>query len=286
MAEMVAGVRRVFDLIADDYDNVGVSLAQPIAEGLVEAVGAAPGDRALDLGCGSGASTQALAAAVGPHGSLVGLDLSPAMIERARRSLERTPVNVTFLVGDASDPDLPSASFDVAIASLVLFFLPEPAAALSRWVRLVAPGGRIGLSTFGESNEQWQSLEAPLREFMPPLDPRSVGPQSPFASDEGMAALLADAGATDVRTTSRRVEFAFQDFDQWLRFSRSVGQRVAWERMSQDDTVRVLEETRMRFDAAAARDGTLPAWQHVRYTVGSLPTGSATGPRERGRRGA
>ncbi|WP_141822957.1 class I SAM-dependent methyltransferase [Humibacillus xanthopallidus] len=271
--EMVAGVRRVFDLIADDYDNVGVSFFQPIADGLVDAVGAAPGDRALDLGCGSGTSSRALAAAVGPGGSLVGLDLSPAMVERARRSLEGSPVDVTLLVGDASDPDLPAASFDVAISSLVLFFLPEPAAALSRWVRLVAPGGRIGLSTFGPSNEQWQSLEAPLREFMPPLDPRSVGPQSPFASDEGMAALLADAGATDVRTTSRRVEFGFEGFDQWLRFSRSVGQRVAWERMTQDDTARVLEETRRRFDEAAAPDGTLPAWQQVRYTVGSLPTG-------------
>ncbi|GAA2148815.1 ubiquinone/menaquinone biosynthesis C-methylase UbiE [Humibacillus xanthopallidus] len=270
---MVAGVRRVFDLIADDYDNVGVSFFQPIADGLVDAVGAAPGDRALDLGCGSGTSSRALAAAVGPGGSLVGLDLSPAMVERARRSLEGSPVDVTLLVGDASDPDLPAASFDVAISSLVLFFLPEPAAALSRWVRLVAPGGRIGLSTFGPSNEQWQSLEAPLREFMPPLDPRSVGPQSPFASDEGMAALLADAGATDVRTTSRRVEFGFEGFDQWLRFSRSVGQRVAWERMTQDDTARVLEETRRRFDEAAAPDGTLPAWQQVRYTVGSLPTG-------------
>jgi len=208
--EMVTGVRAVFDLVADEYDNVGVPFFQPIAEGLVEAVGAAPGDRALDLGCGNGASSRALAAAVVPHGSVVGLDLSPAMVDRARRSLEGSGLDATLLVGDASDPDLPGESFDVAISSLVLFFLPEPAAALSTWVRLLAPGGRIGLSTFGPSNDQWQSLEAPLRDFMPPLDPRTVGPQSPFASDEGMAALLADAGASDVRTTTRRVELAFE----------------------------------------------------------------------------
>ena len=265
---MVTGVRAVFDLVADEYDNVGVPFFQPIAEGLVEAVGAAPGDRALDLGCGNGASSRALAAAVVPDGSVVGLDLSPAMVDRARRSLEGSGLDATLLVGDASDPDLPGESFDVAISSLVLFFLPEPAAALSTWVRLLAPGGRIGLSTFGPSNDQWQSLEAPLRDFMPPLDPRTVGPQSPFASDEGMAALLADAGASDVRTTTRRVELAFEGFEQWLRFSRSVGQRVAWERMSADDTSRVLQETRRRFVEAAAPDGTLPVWQQVRYTVG------------------
>ena len=269
--EKVAGVRRVFDLVAADYDNVGVAFFQPIADGLVEAVGARPGDRALDLGCGNGAATRVLADAVGSGGSVVGLDLSPAMVERARQALGDSATPVTLLVGDASDPDLPAASFDVVTASLVLFFLPEPAAALSRWVRLLAPGGRIGLSTFGASDEQWQALEAPLREFMPPLDPRTVGPQSPFVSDAGMAGLLVEAGAGQVRTVSRRVGITFRGFEQWVRFSRSVGQRVAWERMPADVTPRVLEETRRRFEAAAGPDGTFAAWQDVRYTVGAVP---------------
>lgn len=268
---MVAGVRRTFDLVAADYDNVGVPFFQPIADGLVEAVGPAPGDRALDLGCGNGAASRALAAVLGPQGSLVGLDLSPAMVEQARRSIDGSLSDVTFLVGDASDPDLPEGSFDVVISSLVIFFLPDPAAALSRWVPLLRPGGRIGLSTFGPSSPTWQALDGHLREFMPPLDPRTVGPASPFASDEGMAALLADAGATDVRTSPRRVEFGFESLDQWHRFSRSVGQRVAWERMSDADTSRVLDEARTTFEDAAGEDGTLRVCQQVRYTVGSRP---------------
>lgn len=269
--QMVAGVRRVFDLVAADYDNVGVPFFQPIAAGLVEAVGASPGDRALDLGCGNGASSRILAASIAPEGSLVGLDLSPAMVELARRSLEGTLPEVTLLVGDASDPPLPPGSFDVAIASLVVFFLPDPAAALSRWVRLLTPGGRIGVSTFGESSPQWQALDSHLREFMPPLDPRTVGPQSPFASDAGMAELLTNAGAVGVQSSSRRVDISFASFDQWLRFSRSVGQRVAWERMSDEDTCRVLEQTRTTFEDGAGPDGILSAWQEVRYTVGTAP---------------
>jgi ubiquinone/menaquinone biosynthesis C-methylase UbiE len=269
--EMVAGVRKVFDLVAADYDNVGVPFFQPIAAGLVEAVGAAHGDRALDLGCGNGVSSRALAAAVAPDGSLVGIDLSAAMVDRARLSLDGALSDVTFLVGDASDPKVPAASFDVVIASLVVFFLPDPAAAVSRWVRLLRPGGRIGLSTFGPSSPVWQALEGHLREFMPPMDPRMLGPQSPFATDAGMAELLRNAGAVRVQTSSRRVEFAFAGFDQWVRFSRSVGQRVAWERMSAADTSRVLEQTRRTFDQGAAQGGTLPAWQEVRYTVGSAP---------------
>lgn len=174
----------MFDLVAADYDNVGVPFFRPIATGLVEAVGAAPGDRALDLGCGNGVSSRALAAAVGHDGSLVGIDLSPAMVELARRALNGA-------------------------------------------LRLLAPGGRIGLSTFGPSSPEWQALESHLREFMPAMDPRMVGPQSPFATDAGMADLLTNAGAVGVQTSSRRVEFQFGGFDQWVRFSRSVGQRVA-----------------------------------------------------------
>jgi hypothetical protein len=83
-----------------------------------------------------------------------------------------------------------------------------------------------------------------------------------------MAGLLAGAGATDVQTSSRRVEFAFESFEQWLRFSRSVGQRVAWERMSDAETSRVLDETRTTFEDAAGADGAVRVWQEVRFTVG------------------
>lgn len=264
-------MRDLFDLVAHEYDNVGVPFFQPIAAGLVEAVGATRGDRALDLGCGSGATSRALAAAVGQDGSLVGVDISPSMVELARRSLDGSLPQVTFLVGDVSDPALPPGAFDVVISSLVVFFLPDAATAVCRWVGLLRPGGRIGLSTFGASSPQWRALEGHLREFMPPGDPRVVGPQSPFASDAGMEGLLTGAGAVGVQTTSRRVEFTFAGFDQWVRFSRSVGQRAAWERMSDEDTSRVLEQARRTFDAGAAPDGTLGAWQEVRYTVGSAP---------------
>lgn len=264
-------MRNLFDLVAPDYDNVGVPFFQPIADGLVDAVGAAPGDRAADLGCGNGAACRALAAAVAPNGSLVALDLSPAMVDGARTSLEGSLSDVTFVVGDASDPPLPPGSFDVIISSLVVFFLPDPAEALSRWVRLLTGGGRIGVSTFGAATPAWDALEDRLRPFMPPMDPRMVGVESPFASDAGMERLLGDAGAVEVQTRSGRIEFAFEGFEHWVRFSRSVGQRVAWDRMSEEDTRRVLDETRKVYDAAAEPSGRLPVWQDVRYTIGVRP---------------
>ncbi len=98
-------------------------------------------------------------------------------------------------MGDASAPDLPAASFDVVASSLVLF-LPDPRAALARWVALLCPGGRIGVTTFGAQSALWRELDGLLRPWMPPLDPRSAGPDGPFASDAAMESALATAFAT------------------------------------------------------------------------------------------
>jgi ubiquinone/menaquinone biosynthesis C-methylase UbiE len=269
--DQIAAIRDLFDLVSGDYDNVGVPFFGPIAEGLVEAVDARPGDRAADFGCGSGVSSVALASAIGPNGSLVAVDVSPAMVERARASIGDRLSHVEVRVGDVSAPELPTASLDTVISSLVVFFLPDPVAAVANWVRLLAPEGRLGLSTFGQASPEWQALEAHLRESMPPMDPRMVGPKSPFASDGGMEAMLSSAGAAEVTTSSRRVEFSFEDFEHWVRFTRSVGQRVAWERMSRDDTASVMERARRTYDEAAGPDGRLPVWQDVRYTVGVAP---------------
>lgn len=269
-AEQTAGVRALFDLVADDYDNVGMPFFGPIGKGLVDAVAPRPGERALDLGCGRGAASVLLADAVAPSGSLTATDLSPAMVAHARAALAGRLANLTVAVGDASDPALAPGAFDVVVSSLVLFFLPDPGAALARWVRLLAPGGRLGVSTFAAEAPEWEALDGLLRPSMPPADPRMMGPTSPFASDFGVAGLLERAGAGGVRTTHRRVGFAFSGFDGWLRFSRSVGQRAAWDRLGAD-AGGVLERARQVYADVADAEGRLPVWQDVRYTVGDAP---------------
>jgi ubiquinone/menaquinone biosynthesis C-methylase UbiE len=204
----VARVRAIFDTIADDYDQRGVPFFAPAAQGLVDALSPQPGERGLDIGCGRGAVTSLLARVVLPSGSLDAVDLSPAMVDHTRSLMDAEGLAVRTAVMDAGDPDLPAASYDVIASSLVLFFLPDPAAALTRWVGLLAPGGRIGLTTFGDSDPVWDRLDALFRPWLPPgmLDPKVVGPDAPFSSDAGMEALLRDAGAADVHTLTRRVD--------------------------------------------------------------------------------
>ena len=193
----VARVRATFEAVADDYDQSGVPFFVPTAEGLVEALGPRPGERVLDIGCGRGAATSLLARAVLPTGAVDAIDLSPAMVEHTRALLAAQGYDVRAEVMDAGDPDLSPSTYDLIASSLVLFFLPDPAAALARWVSLLAPGGRIGLTTFGQEHAAWSAVNALFRPWLPPamLDPKAVGPESPFSSDDGMEALLRAAGA-------------------------------------------------------------------------------------------
>ncbi len=77
MNEQVAKVTAVFDMVADDYDQSGVSFFQPIADRLAAALDVRPGERAVDVGCGRGAVTLRLAEAVGDTGHVTAVDVAP-----------------------------------------------------------------------------------------------------------------------------------------------------------------------------------------------------------------
>lgn len=100
-----------------------------------------PPARIADLGCGT--ATLTLLLAESGH-AVDGVDLSPAMVALAKEKLAHAPdLPATVHVGDAADPDLPEASYDVVLSRHVLWALPDPGAALERWCRLLCPGGRL-----------------------------------------------------------------------------------------------------------------------------------------------
>lgn len=96
--------------------------------------------RVADLGCGTG-SLSVLVAGAGHD--VLGVDLSPAMIALARTKAAAAGLAVGLAVGDAARPPLAPGSLDVVVARHVLWAFDDPAAALARWVDLLAPGGRL-----------------------------------------------------------------------------------------------------------------------------------------------
>lgn len=265
-------VADLFDALAETYDAVGVSFFGPIAEGLVEALGPAPGEQALDIGCGRGAALLPLARAVTPTGRAVGIDISPRMVELARFAADAAGVTAQIEVGDAMEPPVEPGSFDIVTASLVLFFLPDPAAALARWRTLLNDTGRLGVSSFGPYDERWRdSVDAALQAHAPEAvrDARTSGARGPFSSDAGMEALLRDAGFHDVRTVSSSVSPRFDDAEHWYRWSMSVGQRQFWMAIPPDAVDRVKADVFTAVEACRDESGAIGFDQQIRYTLGT-----------------
>jgi ubiquinone/menaquinone biosynthesis C-methylase UbiE len=266
------GIAGVFDRAADAYDGVGVPWFGPIAQGLVEELAVRPGERVLDIGCGRGAALVPLALATGPEGSVLGLDLAPRMVQLLAADVGHLP-QAEVRVADAAAPGLPPASFDVIASSLVLFFLPDPAAAVRTWAQLLVPGGRLGVTTFGAQDERWTRIDALFMPYLPQamLDARTSGTRGPFGSDEGVARLLTDAGLAGVRTAHRTVTADFRDAEQLIAFTWSHGQRAMWEAVPESE--RGLLRRRITEQATEFGDetGSFSFTQEVRHTLAEHP---------------
>lgn len=263
-------IRALFDRVATTYDAVGVDYFQPIARDLVDALDPQPGERVLDIGCGAGAALIPLARRVAPGGTATGIDLSPEMVERCRQAVRDAGASAEVLVGDAMEPALPPASYDLLSSSLVVFFLPDPPAALRAWCDLLVNGGRLGISTFGDYSPHWKAVEDVFNPYIPPemRDPRTTGKQGPFATDEGVEQLLRDAGYTDVRTLRTSFEVRFADATQWHDWSWSVGLRAVWEAIPDDIRGDVRDRAYAALEQTRDADGRMGFDQEVRYTLG------------------
>ena len=270
----IARVSGLFDALSATYDAVGVDFFGPIAEGLLAAMPPRSGERWLDVGCGRGAVTLPVARAVGASGRVTGIDISAGMVDQARRlAAEQGIENVDLAVGDARDPQL-DGPFDAIASSLVLFFLPDPAAALRSWLRLLAPSGRLGVATFGSMDERWEHVDDVLTPFLPQqqLDARTSGKAGPFGSDAGMEHLVSDAGYIDVRTVTLDLPVRFADAAQWYDFSWSVAQRGFWLAVPEQQRPDVRAEAERRIASYADADGSVTFTQSVRYTLGARPS--------------
>ena len=179
------------------------AIVVPFGEAALRIAAPQPGERVIDVGCGCGGTTVAIARIVGDRGEVLGVDVSQPMLEVARRDgASARCANLDFREADASQAELPAAT-DLLFSRFGVMFFAEPSSAFRHMRRALREGGRCVFVCWRAPRENAWAM-APLaaaRTAMgvtpPPADPNAPGPFA-FADDGRVRALLADAGFTNI----------------------------------------------------------------------------------------
>ncbi len=177
---------------------------EPLGVAAMDALGLAPGERVLDVGCGAGATSLAIAERVRP-GEVVGLDISGSLLARARERAAGID-SVRFERGDAQTFAFEGRTFDAIFSRFGVMFFADPVAAFANLRTALRPGGRLGFVCWRPMREN-PLFHVPIEAAMPllPQAPAAPPPDAPgpfaFADAARVRAILERAGYHDVAVT-------------------------------------------------------------------------------------
>jgi SAM-dependent methyltransferase len=176
-------------------------LLKPIADTLIDRAKPKAGERIIDVGCGSGATSIAFAQKVGSSGHVFGIDVSGPMLARARASAPKE-LPVEFMLADATVYPFDPASFDLLASRFGVMFFAEPSRSFANLRKALRPSGRLAFACWREPREN-PFFMAPLQAVykhvpkLPQQGPEDPGPFS-FASEARVHRILGEAGFTGI----------------------------------------------------------------------------------------
>lgn len=242
--------------VAAGYEAYVGRWSRLVARELLRWLGAPPGSRWLDVGCGTGTLVETILAHANPRGVL-GIDRSRGFVAHARARMAGA---AAFLVGDAGALPVAAATCDAVVSGLVLNFVPEPAEMVAEMVRAGRPGSTIALYVWDYAGGMelmvrfWRAATA-LDEAAAALDEAI---RFPGCAPAPLEALFTQAGLSGVSTRAIDVPTRFRDFDDcWSPFLGGQGPAPAYA-MSLPEGRRAALREALRASLPFAPDGSIP----------------------------
>ena len=226
-----------YNAAADFFDHPANTFWERFGRRTIELLGLNAGERVLDVCCGSGASAIPAAQAVGPTGSVVGVDLAENLLELARTKARKHDLaNVQFESGDMTALRFADDSFDAVVCVFGIFFVPEMEVALRELKRVLRPAGRMAITTWGPrlfepvNTVFWNEV----REIRPELY-KGFNPWDRICTEDGLRSLLAEVGLTRIDVLSEPGSQPINEPEDWWSMVLGSGYRGTVEQLTETE---------------------------------------------------
>ena len=224
----------------------------PFEKRLVAAVAERRAQRVLDIGCGTGSTTLAIARQLGKNGGAVGVDISQPMIAFAKQRAGAESAPPRFIVGDAQTYAFDDASFDMVVSRFGVMFFDDPVRAFANLRRATAPGGTLEVIAWRSPAENpfmtaAERAAAPFVPEMPARKPDEPG-QFAFADRSRVYSILEESGWSEIRIEPLDVECTLpkRDLDAYITRLGPLGRVLP--QLDEKARARVVEAVRGAFD--------------------------------------
>ena len=237
-------------------------ILKPVLDLILDRAALKPGDRVIDIGCGTGASVLAAAQAVGPEGHVAGYDISPSLLQTAALRTANL-ANVSLTEADAQSAAFASGRADAVISRFGVMFFANPTAAFANIASALRPGGKMTLAAWGPAPQNpWFMDPAKVASaILGPVEKFDRTLPGPFAfEDADRVRALLTLPNHSLRITAEPIRLGTLDtLDDLAALSLAIGPAVRVMRekgATDDDRARIFDGIRALFERY---DGAVPA---------------------------
>ena len=230
-----------YNAAADHYDAPSNTFWGRFGKRTVERLNLAAGSRVLDVCCGAGASAIPEGEIVGPKGSVVAVDLAENLLELARqKAAQRGLQNVSFQLGDLTQLQFKDGGFDAVVCVFGIFFVPDMSAAVRDLWRLVRPGGKLAITTWGPNFFEpattvfWNSIRDVRSDLY-----KSFNPWDRICEPEDLDQLFKSAGIEKVEITAELGSHEITSAKAWWDAVLGSGYRGTIDQLNENECERV-----------------------------------------------